>query len=106
MIFGLSLRATPEINGLRNGRDIAGECSYKETRVRGKPTVYLMLAVMAGLAGFGGYLFGIPSLLDVSAFLPESLNGVVAEVSRLLTMLLLLFFILSVCFGKRLRDRH
>ncbi len=70
-----------------------------------KPMVYLMLAVIAGLVGFGGDLFGIPSLLDMSAFLPEPLNGVVVGVSRLLAMFLMLFFILSVCFGKRLRDR-
>ena len=71
-----------------------------------KPMVYLMLAVIAGLVGFGGDLFGIPSLLDMSAFLPEPLDGVVIGVSRLLAMFLLLFFILSVCFGKGLRDRH
>jgi uncharacterized membrane protein YtjA (UPF0391 family) len=71
-----------------------------------KPMVYLMLAVIAGLVGFGGDLFCIPSLLDMSAFLPEPLDGVVIGVSRLLAMFLLLFFILSVCVGKRLRDRH
>ncbi|MGD0488488.1 MAG: hypothetical protein ABSB94_15000 [Syntrophorhabdales bacterium] len=71
-----------------------------------KPMVFLMLAAVAGLVGFGGDLFGIPSLLDMSAFLPEPLDGVVIGVSRLLAMFLLLFFILSVCFGKGLRDRH
>jgi len=71
-----------------------------------KPMVFLMLAAVAGLLGFGGDLFGIPSLLDMSAFLPEPLDGVVIGVSRLLAMFLLLFFILSVCFGKGLRDRH
>ena len=65
-----------------------------------------MLAVIVGLVGFGGDLFGIPSLLDLSAFLPESLDGLLIGVSRLLSMFLPLFFILSVCFGKRLHDRH
>jgi uncharacterized membrane protein YtjA (UPF0391 family) len=71
-----------------------------------KPMLYLMLAVIAGLIGFGGDLFGIPSLLDLSAFLPETLDGLVIGVSKLLAMFLTLFFVLSVCFGKRLRDRH
>ena len=71
-----------------------------------KPTVYLMLAVIAGLVGFGGDLFGIPSLLDLSAFLPEPLDGVLIGASKLLAMFLMLFFVLSVCFGKRLHDRH
>jgi hypothetical protein len=68
--------------------------------------LYLMLAVIAGLVGFWGDLFGIPSFLDISAFLPEPLDGVVIGASRLLTVFLMLFFILSVCFGKKLRDRH
>jgi hypothetical protein len=71
-----------------------------------EPMVYLMLAAIAGLAGFGGDLFDIPSLLDMSSFLPEPLDGVVIGASRLLTVFLMLFFILSVCFGKKLRDRH
>ena len=70
-----------------------------------KPRYYLMLAVIAGLVGFGGDLFGTPSLLDLSAFLPESLDGVILGLSRLLSVFLMCFFIVSLCFGKRMHNR-
>ncbi len=75
------------------------------TNMLRKPSVYFALAVIAGLVGFGGDLFGVPSLLDLSV-LPEPLDGMLVGLSKLSSLLLMLFFILSVCFGKKLRGRQ
>ncbi len=82
------------------------EYSYKAAQMHRKPSFYLMLAVIAGLVGFGGDLFGLPSLLDMSEFLPEPLDGMLLGLSRLATMFLALFFIISVSLGKRPHNRH
>ena len=71
-----------------------------------KPRYYLMLAVIAGLVGFGGDLFGTPSLLDLSAFLPEPLDGVVLGAFQAARHVPdAVFSFVSVCFGKRLHNR-
>ena len=71
-----------------------------------RPVIPLILATIAGLVGFGGEFFGKPSLLDTSAFLPDPAGCVLTGLAKIFFVLLTLFFVVSLCFGKHLRGRH
>jgi uncharacterized membrane protein YtjA (UPF0391 family) len=64
------------------------------------------IAIIAGFVGFGGDLFGSLLPPDMSALLQEASGAVLVGLCKIVFVFLMLFFVVSFCFGKHLRGRH
>jgi uncharacterized membrane protein YtjA (UPF0391 family) len=68
--------------------------------------ISLTIAIIAGLVGFEDDLFGPFLPPNVSALLQEALGGVLTGLCKIVFVFLMLFFVVSLCFGKHLHGRH
>jgi|GEM_PF-658057 uncharacterized membrane protein YtjA (UPF0391 family) len=66
----------------------------------------LVLGLIAGVVGFGDRYFNSPRLLDLSGFVPAPLEGLLIWLSRILFVPLMVFFVVSLWFGRHLHNRQ
>lgn len=71
-----------------------------------KRVIGLTIAIIAGLVGFGDDVFGSWLPPHVSTLLQDAFGGVLAGLCKIVFVFLMLFFVVSLCFGKHLRGRH
>jgi uncharacterized membrane protein YtjA (UPF0391 family) len=64
-----------------------------------KNLVFLLLAGMSALMGFGDMVAG-NAAFNPALLLPECLDGIVIGLSRIMAVMFALLFVVSACFGR------
>ncbi len=64
-----------------------------------KNLVFLLLAGMSGLIGFGNVLADNTSF-NPALLLPECLDGIIIGLSRIMAVVFVILFVVSACFGR------
>ncbi len=64
-----------------------------------KNLVFLLLAGMSALIGFGNVVAGNVAF-NPAVLLPECLDGIIIGLSRVMAVVFVLLFVVSACFGR------
>lgn len=64
-----------------------------------KNLVFLLLAMISALIGFGNVIAGNVTF-NPAVLLPECLDGIIIGLSRIMAVIFVLLFIVSACFGR------
>jgi uncharacterized membrane protein YtjA (UPF0391 family) len=78
----------------------------KTAFVQQRPFIFFGLALISGIVGFGGGIIASSRLWCTSGFLTAFECGVIVGLAKFLSVIFLVFFVVSLLFGEHIRHSH